>query len=112
MKWILCSQLQLRKSKTGEIIYSPEWNTKGLEYLPQTSEIQKSFPATVWEIVLSGNQSSLVSSLLGVTLVLKRFSYIGDGLSHTAFGAMAMASVLKISHSIIFVLPVTVFLLS
>ena len=52
---------------------------------------------------------AIVSSLLGVTLVLKRFSYIGDGLSHTAFGAMAMASVLKTSHSIIFVLPVTVF---
>ena len=36
---------------------------------------------------------ALCSSLLGVTLVLKRFSFIGDGLSHVAFGAMAMASV-------------------
>lgn len=58
---------------------------------------------------IAGIMIAIVSSLLGVTLVLKRFSYIGDGLSHTAFGAMAMASVLKISHSIIFVLPVTVF---
>lgn len=58
---------------------------------------------------IAGIMIVIVSSLLGITLVLKRFSYIGDGLSHTAFGAMAMASVLKISHSIIFVLPVTVF---
>ena len=51
---------------------------------------------------------ALSSSLLGVTLVLKRFSYIGDGLSHTAFGAMAIASVLKITNNTVFVLPVTV----
>ena len=36
---------------------------------------------------------SLASSLLGVTLVLKRFSFIGDGLSHTAFGAIDRKSV-------------------
>ena len=35
------------------------------------------------------------SSLLGVTLVLKRFSFIGDGLSHVAFGAMAIAGYCK-----------------
>ncbi len=40
----------------------------------------------------------LSASLLGVTLVLKRFSYIGDGLSHVAFGAMAVASVMKITN--------------
>ena len=34
---------------------------------------------------------AMCSSLLGVTLVLKRFSFIGDGLSHVAFGAMAVA---------------------
>ena len=39
---------------------------------------------------------ALCSSLLGVTLVLKRFSFIGDGLSHVAFGALAIASVLDI----------------
>ena len=39
---------------------------------------------------------ALCSSLLGVTLVLKRFSYIGDGLSHVAFGAIAIAAVLHI----------------
>ena len=36
---------------------------------------------------------ALCSSILGVTLVLKRFSFIGDGLSHVAFGAMAVAAV-------------------
>ena len=51
---------------------------------------------------------ALCSSLLGVTLVLKRFSYIGDGLSHVAFGAMAIAGVLRIGSSMLFVLPVTV----
>ena len=38
---------------------------------------------------------AMCSSLLGVTLVLKRFSFIGDGLSHVAFGAMAVAAVLN-----------------
>ena len=40
---------------------------------------------------------ALCSSLLGVTLVLKRFSFIGDGLSHVAFGAMAIAAVLGLT---------------
>nr|WP_296961387.1 metal ABC transporter permease [uncultured Mediterraneibacter sp.] len=51
---------------------------------------------------------SLCSSLLGVTLVLKRFSFIGDGLSHVAFGAMAVAAVLNITHNMLFILLVTV----
>jgi zinc transport system permease protein len=51
---------------------------------------------------------ALCSSLLGVTLVLRRFSYIGDGLSHVAFGAMAVAGVLNLSNRMIVVLPVTV----
>lgn len=51
---------------------------------------------------------ALCSSLLGVTLVLKRYSYIGDGLSHVAFGAMAVASVLKLASATWLVLPVTV----
>ena len=51
---------------------------------------------------------ALCSSLLGVTLVLKRFSFIGDGLSHVAFGAMAVASVLRLSDNMALVLPVTV----
>ena len=51
---------------------------------------------------------ALCSSLLGVTLVLKRFSFIGDGLSHVAFGALAIASVLNITNNMLFILPVTV----
>ncbi len=38
---------------------------------------------------------SLCSSLLGVSLVLKRFSMIGDGLSHVGFGAVALAAALN-----------------
>ncbi|MBR6357510.1 MAG: metal ABC transporter permease [Lachnospiraceae bacterium] len=52
---------------------------------------------------------ALCSSLLGVTLVLKRFSFIGDGLSHVAFGAIAIASVLNLSNNMLLVLPVTIF---
>lgn len=51
---------------------------------------------------------SLCSSLLGVTLVLKRFSFIGDGLSHVAFGAMCIAGVLNVFNNMIIVLPITV----
>ncbi len=51
---------------------------------------------------------ALCSSLLGVTLVLKRFSFIGDGLSHVAFGAMGIASVLKLTSNVYFVMPVTI----
>ena len=51
---------------------------------------------------------SLASSLLGVTLVLKRFSFIGDGLSHTAFGAIAVATILKLTDSNLLVMPVTI----
>ena len=51
---------------------------------------------------------ALCSSLLGVTLVLKKFSYIGDGLSHSAFGALAVATVLSFSNNMYFVLAVTI----
>lgn len=51
---------------------------------------------------------ALCSSLLGVTLVLKRFSFIGDGLSHVAFGAMAVASVLNLTNDMLLVMPVTI----
>ncbi len=50
---------------------------------------------------------ALCSSLLGVTLVLKRFSLIGDGLSHVAFGAMAIATILGVSNNMYVTLPVT-----
>ena len=51
---------------------------------------------------------ALCSSLLGVTLVLKRFSFIGDGLSHVAFGAMAIAAVLGLTDDMPLTLGVTV----
>lgn len=58
--------------------------------------------------LIVGMLISLCASLLGVTLVLKRFSFIGDGLSHVAFGAMAVASVLNITNNMLFILPVTI----
>ena len=51
---------------------------------------------------------ALCSSLLGVTLVLKRFSFIGDGLSHVAFGAMTIAAVLNLTNEMVITLPATV----
>lgn len=51
---------------------------------------------------------ALCSSLLGVTLVLKRFSFIGDGLSHVAFGAMAIAAALNFTNNLLLVLPITI----
>lgn len=51
---------------------------------------------------------ALCSSLLGVTLVLKRFSFIGDGLSHVAFGAMSIAAVLQIGNEMPLVMAITV----
>lgn len=58
--------------------------------------------------LLVGVFISLCSSLLGVTLVLKRFSFIGDGLSHVAFGAMAIATVLDVTDNMLVIMPVTV----
>lgn len=51
---------------------------------------------------------ALCSSLIGVTLVLKRFSFIGDGLSHVAFGAMTIATVMNLSNNMILMMPVTI----
>jgi len=62
----------------------------------------------VQRALIVGVVIALCSSLLGVTLVLKRFSFIGDGLSHVAFGAMAIAAVLKLTNDMPFVLAVTV----
>lgn len=66
-----------------------------------------SFPFVYYALIV-GVLIALCSSLFGVTLVLKRFSFIGDGLSHVAFGAMAVAAILKISNNMLFILPVTV----
>lgn len=66
-----------------------------------------SYPFVRYAVVV-GVLIALCSSLLGVTLVLKRFSYIGDGLSHVAFGALAIASVLNLSSRMTVVMPITV----
>jgi zinc transport system permease protein len=65
------------------------------------------FPFVRYALIV-GILIALSSSLLGVTLVLKRFSFIGDGLSHVAFGAMAVASVLKMTNNMALILPITV----
>ena len=65
------------------------------------------FPFVRYAIIV-GTLISLCSSLLGVTLVLKRYSYIGDGLSHVAFGALAIATILKVTNNMFVILPVTI----
>ena len=65
------------------------------------------FPSVRYALIV-GVLIALCSSLLGVTLVLKRFSYIGDGLSHVAFGALAIATVLNFTNRMIIILPLTV----
>ena len=65
------------------------------------------FPFVRYALIV-GTLIALCSSLLGVTLVLKRFSFIGDGLSHVAFGAMAVAGILRVGNDMLFVMPVTV----
>ena len=62
----------------------------------------------VWYAFIVGTLIALCSSLLGVTLILKRFSFIGDGLSHVAFGAMAIATILKVANVTIFIMPLTI----
>ena len=66
-----------------------------------------SYPFVRYALIV-GVLIALCSSLLGVTLVLKRFSFIGDGLSHVAFGAMAIAAVLNVGSQMLIVLPITV----
>ena len=62
----------------------------------------------VWYALIVGVLISLPAALFGVVLVLKRFSFIGDGLSHVAFGAMALATALSMNNSLIVVMPITV----
>ena len=65
------------------------------------------FPFVRYALIV-GVLISLCSSLFGVTLVLKRFSFIGDGLSHVAFGAIAIAAVLNLTDRMVLVLPLTI----
>lgn len=66
-----------------------------------------SYPFIRYALIV-GILIALCSSVLGVTLVLKRYSFIGDGLSHVAFGALALATILRVNNDMIVVLPVTV----
>ena len=75
--------------------------------LLETLSFYFSYPFVRYALLV-GVLIALCSSLLGVTLVLKRFSFIGDGLSHVAFGAIAIASVLNLTNEMLIVLPVTV----
>lgn len=65
------------------------------------------FPFVRYALIV-GVLIALCSSLLGVTLVLKRYSFIGDGLSHVAFGAIAIATVMNIADKTIFTMPITI----
>ena len=65
------------------------------------------FPFVRYALIV-GILIAMSASLLGVTLVLKRFSFIGDGLSHVAFGAMAAASVLNVKNDMPVVLIITI----
>lgn len=73
----------------------------------ETLSLYLQFPFVQYAVIV-GVLIALCSSLLGVTLVLKRFSFIGDGLSHVAFGAIAVASALNLSNETPFVMVVTV----
>lgn len=62
----------------------------------------------VWRAVVAGVLISLCAAILGVTLVLRRMSFMGDGLSHVAFGAMAIAGALGLAGvQMAVALPVT-----
>ena len=66
-----------------------------------------SYPFVRYALIV-GTLIALCSSLLGVTLVLKRFSFIGDGLSHVAFGAMAVAGIFGLTNDMLLVMPITI----
>ncbi len=75
--------------------------------MTETIGMYLQFPFVRYALIV-GTLIALCSSLFGVTLVLRRFSFIGDGLSHVAFGAMAVAGVLHLTDDMLFVMPVTV----
>ena len=65
-----------------------------------------SYPFVQYALI-AGVLIALCAALLGVSLVLKRYSMIGDGLSHVAFGALAIATVMNLAPMTV-ALPVTV----
>ena len=77
------------------------------EIFEKLIEYLSGYPFVRYALIV-GVLIALCSSLLGVTLVLKRFSFIGDGLSHVAFGALAVAAVLNLTNDMPLVLVITV----
>lgn len=73
----------------------------------ETLELYLEYPFVINALIV-GVLISLCSSLLGVTLVLKRFSLIGDGLAHVAFGALCVATVLQFANKMLLTLPITI----
>ena len=73
----------------------------------ETLELYLQYPFVIHALIV-GTLIALCSSLLGVTLVLKRFSFIGDGLAHVAFGALAVATVLDFANKMLLTLPITI----
>ena len=75
--------------------------------LMETVSLYLSYPFVRYALIV-GVLIAICASLLGVSLVLKRFSFIGDGLSHVAFGALAIATLLHVNNELIVMLPMTV----
>ena len=73
----------------------------------ETLELYLEYPFVIHALIV-GVLIALCSSLLGVTLVLKRFSLIGDGLAHVAFGALCVATVLNLANKMLLTLPITI----
>ncbi|MBR0061305.1 MAG: metal ABC transporter permease [Selenomonadaceae bacterium] len=73
----------------------------------ETLELYLEYPFVIHALIV-GVLIALCSSLLGVTLVLKRFSFIGDGLAHVAFGALCVATVLNLANKMLLTLPITI----
>lgn len=73
----------------------------------ETLELYLEYPFVINALIV-GVMIALCSSLLGVTLVLKRFSLIGDGLAHVAFAALCVATVLHLVNKMLLTLPITI----
>lgn len=89
----------------GKYLQQPE-DTK-VNNIIEKLQFYMAYPFVRYALIV-GVLIALCSSLLGVTLVLKRYSFIGDGLSHVAFGAMAIASVFHIVDDTLIVMPITI----
>lgn len=76
-------------------------------YMLETLQMYFQYPFVRYAMIV-GVLVALCSSLLGVTLVLKRFSFIGDGLSHVAFLAMAVAAIFQWTNNMPLILVVTI----